>query len=608
MPFTYALKSTLGWQYRILKTLLRAHARITLSVILLQALSKIAYLLAFLLPLKVILLIGTPGVPRYFPFVDPAQKMDWVVGLTLGAISCYLLALIFDHLTSRLAKPGASAMVKRANKMTVIRNQDTLAQSYYERITGIAANNLFIALGLVLLYFINLPVFSFILLFSLFGLTLTALMLWTAQTQNTSPATNQANQYIPSYFIPQNTIQAWLTKNPKTYTSVLSSTAFLMGFLLILYPYLDGDGPNILISLISFLVLRQIASFAEANINASFTLNKNAQKINALVFKSQKTSIKERKHKTLLRDIFEKKRRTALVNDQLKPGETTPATVNWMDSNLTGVTLLKIETPTTPTQFAQQQIFNKQSRHLLEREAFLFTYIDRAQFKAPPVLAQYQIQDFDCQILDYGTAEPLLAKDFRAALNSLNQQIFHRFIPPKALVKDYKLTRPLLADKFSSELVKRLEVGIDTPEERQQYKQLQANLPSLIQRLDAQPLYIYNPDRKPGTLVWQTDQRTDLTQVYIMAWGRWSLEPLGIAFDLNQPDEWFDDKASWLKANRKDIRAHYSGQDLKLVACAQKLQQALNASHFKRALHYAQTLNALIETHTANKKQNGNAV
>lgn len=595
MPLLNSCFQTLAWHYRVLKAFLKAQFVITSMVVLFQALSKITYLLAFLLPLKVILLIGTPGVPRYFPFVDPAHKMDWVLGLTLAAIGCYLLTLLFDNLTERLAVPGSKAVVARANKIVAIRNQETSAQSYYLKFTDMAANLLFITLGLLLLFFFNIPVFTFILGFSLTAFIFTAILLWTAKTQiTTAVSSNHPVGYVPSYFVGQNAIQNWMVKRARSYNSIVSSVAFLLGFLLILYPYLDGEGPNILISLISFLVLRQIASFAESNINASLSLNKHAEKINALVFKSQQTALKEKKHKGLMRDLFRKKKRNRIARSQLNLQKGEQVNVSWLDSNITGITQLKIDRVThNQTHHYQQQIFNTQTRHLLDKEAFLFSYIPREKLKAPPLVKQFKIHDFDCQIVDYGSACPLDRKAFKQSLDQLNEQVFQRLVPPKSLVKDYKQTRPLLHNRLTLELVKRLDVAIDTEHEKNLYNQLINTLEQIIQSLSKQPLYIYNPECKAGNLVWQNSAQNDPTQIYIMTWGRWSLEPIGISFDPNQPDSWFEQKADWLKAQRKDINPNYAADDIKLVMLTHKMIQALQTSQFKRAFYWAEQIQQL---------------
>src|SRR5690606_710428 len=77
----------------------------TFFVTVVQALSEITSLLAFLLPLKVILLVATPGVPRYFRFfIDPADKEPWIAWLSMSAVIAYLLTVALDFIAERMSE------------------------------------------------------------------------------------------------------------------------------------------------------------------------------------------------------------------------------------------------------------------------------------------------------------------------------------------------------------------------------------------------------------------------------------------------------------------------------------------------------------------------
>jgi hypothetical protein len=90
--------------------------------------------LAFLLPLKVILLAGSEGVPKYFrPLIaEPAHREYWIIGLAVATVTFYLLALVLDAVSSRLSSSGGIEILQCANEMTIMNDQENRIQGNYD--------------------------------------------------------------------------------------------------------------------------------------------------------------------------------------------------------------------------------------------------------------------------------------------------------------------------------------------------------------------------------------------------------------------------------------------------------------------------------------------
>jgi len=189
------------WLFKVLNAFLKVQPLITILVILLETLSRVLHVAAFLLPIKVILLVGSDRVPRYFrSFIDLDEKMTWVMGLALASVVFYLLTLIIDAINNKLSITGAQKVVGVANDMVVFSRQEEKAKDYYGKITSISSKLLFILLSAVILYFINVKIMMvfFALVAALF--IMTGLIL----------SIKQGRGMISNIYMPQNSLAKWI--------------------------------------------------------------------------------------------------------------------------------------------------------------------------------------------------------------------------------------------------------------------------------------------------------------------------------------------------------------------------------------------------------------
>jgi hypothetical protein len=108
----------------------------------------------------------------------------------------------------------------------------------------------------------------------------------------------------------------------------------------------------------------------------------------------------------------------------------------------------------------QQQIYLPKQDYRLENEAVLFDYVSRGQMLAPEVLLRFKEGPFECQICDAGSGEAVDASEW----GELRMDLLARLMsvrPPPALTRAYTISRPLLQDRLSDDLIQRCEVGVD---------------------------------------------------------------------------------------------------------------------------------------------------
>lgn len=142
----------LRWLAQVLRQFMRVVPGVTLAVVTYLTVARITRLLAFLLPLKVILLAGSGGIPRYFrPFMSPEHREAGIVVLSIAAIACYALTLFLEARSRRLADSGGADLLGAAGVMSVVNNQHEEMQDIYVRFTQTISAILFVLAGLLVL-------------------------------------------------------------------------------------------------------------------------------------------------------------------------------------------------------------------------------------------------------------------------------------------------------------------------------------------------------------------------------------------------------------------------------------------------------------------------
>lgn len=500
----------LVWFARLNKVCLKIRPFWTAFVIGATVVSNVAKLLAFLLPLKVVLLAGSSGVPRYFAFfIDVANKDQWILWLAAGAVLSYVTHLGLDALVKRMALTGGASVARFANTLTVLGNQERAAQRYYKRITGLTAEGIFLFMALSIVSLLTPGVMLSLLVLVLVILAITVLWLL------------QGSDYQPT----------WIENNSKLYVSVVTSTLFLVGFLLLVRPYVVGDGPNLLISIISLVMLKRSAKAIANVINESISLTSDAEEINPLMFRGGKVVAKELPARTAIRDLFQKEQRLLQAKTYLPEAlQNQDVDSQWEDPSVRGLHSLKIivESGDSEPRYFRQHLYSSRNQHLLEREQFLFSQLDREQMLAPRNYGTFPVEGFLCSLVDYETSVKPTLYEWRKKMLGVYTH-YWCIEPPKQLVKDYRQTHRLLHRRIDQDMLSKLKIAVENDDDRAALDWMIEQLPNIQQRIEAMPLYVANQDMRSANVV----RADNPVGIKILTWGRWSIEPLGFKVPRN---------------------------------------------------------------------------
>ncbi|WP_151671772.1 hypothetical protein [Nitrincola schmidtii] len=543
------------WFARLNKVCLKTRPFWTLFVIGATVVSNVAKLLAFLLPLKVVLLAGSDGVPRYFAFfIDSADKDGWIIGLTLGAIVSYILHLSLEALTKRMSLKGGKLVLQNANALSVAGNQERIAQKYYGQVTGLTAEGLLLFLMLLVISIINTGLVLKLLALALIWLMITIIWLSTGKEFNPS----------------------WIENNAKLYISVVTSTLFLAGFLLIIHPYIVGGGPNLLLSLVSIVLLKRSSKASYSLIYGSISLRSDRAQVDPLMFRSGKITRKELPTRNALQDLFQKPQREALVRAHLPEKYATyQVDVKWEDQSIRGLYSFKIvATPANggEQEFLRLNVVSYRNKHLFEREEHLFKYISRESLNAPELVTSFKVEEFFCKIVEYVTGVTFTLPQWRkSALSVLKKQWMVR--PPKQLVQDYKLSHQMMWRRFNAEFFERARIAVETEEEQLALDHFINGLNITLKRLSKMPLYIANSEMRASNTI---SHKSEMDREGLIFWGRWQIVPLG----------YYLPRLETIKSTLDEVisGSHTSLEDVLWVNNLAKIEQAIIGQNYKKAI------------------------
>ncbi len=559
------------WFFQVMKIFFHVRPLTTLTVICADAASSMTRILSMLLPIKVILLAASPGVPKWFPFIDPASKTPWIIGLTIAAVFFFFLTMLLESLVSRMSQDAGKEILYRANELALLKNQEQTVQGYYASFCGICSSLLFLAAAYLVLFILNLQLFLFMVLMAVFLFLFTA---WAVSGCDINPGR----------------LKNYIQEDAGGYTKILTSLSFLGAFLVIIIPFIISGGGNILIAILSIILIRRSLSFFVSSTRSITKLCTARHQINALIFPEVQIIEPENLEKLAVRDLFHKSARQELSRQELEKAGLLPGSmeVHWMDPTTPNIFMFLIKTDGSSEnheKFYQLQSFPQKSTHFFENEDFLFIKISRKDLMAPALVTRFSQGLFSCQILDYGLGKPVSPKTWQGVHDRLLEH-FWTFQPPKALIKAFTASHPLLHQNLNPEFLSRTEMALDTLQEKEDYSRFRELLPRTGEILESMPLYIHNPDMNMNNTA-----QTDTGRVCIMTWGRWSLKPAGtiLPYDRKKTDA----MAEKILENRNDAPENLSAEHLFFVSNCQKLENEIKKGAFKAAL---QTINSLLKS------------
>lgn len=517
----------------------------TIVVVLVTLVSQISMLLSFYLPLKVIMLLGSKGVPGYFPQVfQGVDRVQLVLWLSIATVVFYFAYLLTERLVDYWADRGARLLLQKSQKITLFDNQVEVATSAYQRYTrclagGVYAGLAFMVLGIlypalaILVFIYSVGVFIFL---------------------NLLHSVNRP-------------FRTHVAKSLNDQLDISVKVGFLVAFAFMVADFLFGSPPGLLVVVISLMLVRQTLGRLAALTKNLTTLSKQRLKINALFFHGQalldEPSRQDHGFWFSMQPGYLRVWITAMLQDVVGV-KAHRLEAFWYQTGVTDIVAFDVQTfyeAGTPQAHYFVKLFNKKRRGQALHEATLLMALASEGLPAPRFLGVGRVDGYYCHVFNI--------TDWSSKPSPEEVKSYTRFIlaellsiePPSEIVNRFRRSRPLLAQRLSEEMGERLLMVADDLGTMANVKRFTQSLNSIKEVLSALPMSIYNRDMGVDSLL-----RLENNKLVATHWGRWSLEPVGAGWPLREQDwevlpEYFADAVE----KRKTL-ARVSIEEVRLAA------------------------------------------
>ncbi len=476
-----AILDSLKWSSRLGAKFFWAAPAATSGVVLFTLVSQLSMLLAFFLPLKVIILLGSDGIPRYFPpGFEQFDRDALIVSLSAATIAFYGLYLLAERIVEFGGERGSKTLLARSRKMVLFENQDELAARAYKRHAEVIAGSAFLLLALGILFWLYQTV---ALLAAGYVLGVGTLLL----------AALAMNEGLRRRI--QDNLNGWM--------GVLAGIGFMLAFGYLVVDFLFLDPPGLIPAIIALLLARQGFNRLSSLVTGLVKQHDQKAKLDALFFHSSvfMPGQAQETNKETIWTLLTPEARQQWVPELIAEMYGEPARedldIQWWQTDVANVGVLHCRTPGKPSIFVK--LFAPKRSAYAQHEATLLADPPNG-LPSPQWIGATQVRGFHCHVLQVAEELPARQGDTAKGVEEIRQTLLQ--VPlPQPLLTRYQRSRPMLWQRLNDSMLERLRIAANDSQSLNALSQLRASLQDWRDQLAALPLAITTRDVRPGNIV-----------------------------------------------------------------------------------------------------------
>ncbi|MEX2964187.1 hypothetical protein [Microbulbifer sp. TYP-18] len=564
----------LAWYKIVLLAFYNVKRLSGISIVCMSLASKVFTLMAFLLPLKIIIMAGSDGIPKYFSgFIEYQNKGEWILLLSVAALGFYLICLVLDVIVDAETTSGARKFVATIGSQRGVMPELAKVKNYYSLIWQILTDALFVVACLITISLLNGTLFLVLFL-------LVFLEFWV-----TSALFRKAIPGISSR------LGKWLYSDIKGYLNIFVSLNFLLAFATIVSPFLFGLEADVLLSIASLILCRHLLTALGQLISVGVRLSRSRDRIETLAYelRSPSDGVELSAERNLV-FLSDQERRKTWLCEILNGAGCSPNSIEsaWVDFHIQKIYVFLVRTlriDSAHEHCFQVQIFDSTRKQLYRNEYGLFNLVDRRELSAPNRIRSADEIGFCYQVLEVGSGKFVSKEEWR--LSFKNVLIQHWSVePPEKLVSQFSGNTQLIQEKFSDRFFSCLELAVTSESESSNLSRFFSYLPRIREILSAVPLYVYNQDVRLGNVFYSEDD----SRYYVMSWGRWSLDPIGAMLPGGISLIEINEMIYQARQGRGDMPSDFDATHISFVAKLYKVVSWVKSGKYGAALEALQTV------------------
>ncbi len=549
--------TALIWLISLSSAVFKIARSTTLLSIGLALIAQVSLLLSFLLPLKIVMLLGTKELPNIIKDIIQEIEFEPFVLLLCGLTLIFFLIQFFSgKLLAKLAKNNARYILAKCNKLVVFEEQETMAKTAYSRITETFSSILFSLLGITVFAYLY-PDFTLVFLLTI-AITISSVSLLYRYNRSIRQGFDKS--------FPQ-TIQT------------LGSLTFLTLFAYIVIDFLYLSPPNFLVAIVAVILSRQVIAQMQLTTRHINSLLMQKDKLSVIFLENHNLNPQPKLPSHSLWHFLSSEQSKELLIDQFTTElefSHDNLNISWIDLGVAGCGSFLLTTDNGSRYLAKLFDLNRRS-HALHEATLLFACTD--EFPAPKLIKATSINNYHCNFFDlegialgnqYNKNQTI--KTIKKTLLSAppNLDLTEKFIRSQKTLQ-YRLTRTLLNS---------LRIAADTSPQLEILTNIETKLGLIVDILDSLPLRV----TIPGIPSLPIGFRQDGSPV-ILHWAKWGLEPLGAGWPVVQDN--FDE----LVQTTSNPAEEPTTEQYKIAVLASSLERCILERNLKLGVSVAGDLN-----------------
>ena len=489
------------------------------------ALNQLFFILSMMLPLKVIILIGSDGIPRFLRFLMTEQsKQQWIVYLFGLAVAFFLLYLLTNRLLVALGDSGGSSIRKQSNKVTLFDAEADFSSQVFLRLAQTWGTFAIVAGGVVLGLILEWRMVAAVAL----AMALQVLGLGWYWNRHQAPEHEEKRQQLVDQrmHIMQNL------------TGVNTFIAF--GVLVVLF--LTDPNMHFLIGLVMFILTRQVLARVLKSIGDGHFLIQQRERINALVFPERQVTEKRNPAQTsfesLLMPAHRHKVFETVAKFDLGLDHLNSRTWQWRDTGPRGQALyVSHATPADPTELRLKVLSSAKDAGLAREVTFYESASCAALGLSPKMLATGSAHGRGFLLLASGPLMPVTNQQWPALLKQIHHALWQHRVED-ALAQRLARSYASLDQRMDAAVYGRIRLGCNTRQEEALLDRFLDALGAIQAQVATLPKVLVNKRLSRGHIM-----VTETGQPLIMDWSAIAYDVLGSGLSIQDLDHQFPPEA-----------------------------------------------------------------
>lgn len=569
---TVYILDPIRWSISLGRKFFRVVPYITVGIVVIAVLSQVSSLLSFFLPLKVVMLLGSEGIPGYFPSSFSGIKRNHlIIALSVATICFFLLHIVLEKIITGATNKATAYLLRKSHKMVLFENQEEIARLSYLRYSRALSSAIFLVLSLltVFLIYFELAVVIFASVFFVASLLV----------------------FLCEFF---DKIKCFVVDDFSGTLRILSAICFFFSFLFLVFDFVYLTPPSIMYAIIGMLLSRQFLNRTVKLVTDVNALYRQKVKLNALFFHGKSLHPEQPKNSKSVLDVVKFDERSLwlsyvfndVLGEDLSPDDIRS---DWFHSNINNIFMLTaaFDRNGIEEKFLIKVFGARRSSFALHESTLLAGEI--RNLPALPWIGSTVLKDFNFSVYKFYEGKFPLPAEVKGHEEKIRTLLLDVEIKA-SLVSLYTRSKTVLWQRIDESFLSLLYAGVNTDEQRNLVDQVMLLRDEIIKRIRGLPLVLVNKNMNRESL-WIAEG-TD--SALLLNWERWAIEPIGASWPHN-PQSMEVLFSAIVRKKRKDFSS-ISLENVEVAVIIFLIEEACSRQRFSEAIDLLPSLLGKLES------------